>query len=101
VKIIATQIEKRLDERFASQEKAREDTRVHWDAKFAALEKAASEEAKQWQRIDRDLLELKATLPVDYVRRDDYIRNQTIIEAKLDGLALQIQNALLTGKGNG
>ena len=40
---------------------------------------------------------LKAELPVAYVRRDDYIRGQSVLEAKLDGLATKIENAQLRG----
>jgi hypothetical protein len=41
--------------------------------------------------VEKDLLRLKAELPLDYVRRDDWIRNQTVIEAKLDGLASKLE----------
>jgi hypothetical protein len=68
------------------------------DGKFAALEAKAGEAEQEWRRIERDLTSLKTELPVNYVRRDDYIRNQTIIEAKLDGLAVRIENALLKGE---
>lgn len=32
-----------------------------------------------------------------YVMRDDYVRNQTVIEAKLDSVALRIENLQLKG----
>jgi hypothetical protein len=41
--------------------------------------------------VEKDLLRLRAELPVDYVRREDWIRNQTVIEAKLDGLATKLE----------
>ena len=41
---------------------------------------------------EKDLLRLRAELPLDYVRREDWIRNQTVIEAKLDGLATKLEN---------
>ncbi len=31
-------------------------------------------------------MRFKADLPLNYVRREDYIRGQTVIEAKLDAL---------------
>jgi len=43
------------------------------------------------------LLRLRAELPLDYVRREDWIRNQTVIEAKLDGLATKLE-ALKEGR---
>ena len=42
--------------------------------------------------IERDVMNLRAELPDKYVRREDYIRGQTLIESKLDGLAMRIEN---------
>lgn len=76
----------------------------HLDASFLqvgqrldSIEAANQKEADQWQRVERELLELKAELPLNYVRREDYIRGQSIIEAKLDGLATKIENSQLRG----
>lgn len=105
-KLLLSQAEKRLDERFAAQNEQRQANQKHLDtkfaaldAKFAALELAAANEAKEWRKLERDLMDLKADLPLNYLRREDYIRNQSTIEAKLDGLALRIENALLVNKG--
>lgn len=95
------QFERRLDQRFNLQEDVRFATQKHWDSQFSSLEKAGANETKKWQRIERDILLMKADLPVQYVRRDDYIRNQSIIEAKLDGLAVRIENAFLKGDRHG
>jgi hypothetical protein len=46
--------------------------------------------------LERDLLKFQAELPKEYVRREDYIRGQTVIEAKLDALAMRIENARLS-----
>lgn len=92
-----TQSERRQDERHALSEKARLERATHWDARFSALEAAAKEDAGQWRRVERELLSLKADLPVLYVRREDYVRNQTIIEAKLDAVALKLENIQLKG----
>lgn len=86
--------EKRQDERFAAQEAARRAAQDHWDQRFSTLD----ESAKQWARVERDFLVFKAELPMTFVMRDDYVRNQTVIEAKLDGLALRLENAQLKGK---
>lgn len=90
-KVLLDQIEKRLAERFAGQEKQRGEDQKHLDAKFAGLDKKFSgleeanrDESAQWARVERDLLALKADLPDKYVRREDYVRNQTVIEAKID-----------------
>ena len=54
-------------------------------------------EAKGFQELEREFLKFQAALPVEYVRHEDYVRNQTIIEAKLDGLAMKIENLQLKG----
>ena len=69
----------------------------HQDRRFDDIEVAAKEESGQWQRIERELLKMQADMPLNYVRREDYIRGQSIIEAKLDGLATKIENAQLRG----
>jgi hypothetical protein len=97
-KLLLNQVEKRLDERFDAQQEGRKATQAHWDAQFDSVKDAAASEAKRWGKIEREVLELKANLPITYVLRDDYIRNQSVIEAKLDGLALRIENALLKGE---
>lgn len=74
-KVLLDQIEKRLTE------------------KFSALEKKSDE----WGRLEREFLQLKADMPLHYVRREDYVRNQTVIEAKLDRLATSLENAQLKG----
>lgn len=50
--------------------------------------------------LERQLLGLKADLPVQYVRREDHVRNQTIIEAKLDGINLRIDALNTKGVNN-
>lgn len=74
----------------------------HMDKAFEAMgkrldgiEENNKEEAKQWQRVERELMELKAHLPDQYVRREDYIRGQTILENKIDKVAVQIENIQL------
>lgn len=90
-----------IDKRFEAQERVRGEAQKHWDTKFAALEGAMRADAAEWSRVERSLLELKADLPVHYVRREDYIRGQTVVEAKLDGLALKIENWQLKGMSHG
>lgn len=62
---------------------------------IANIEAAMRQETAQWQRLECELLKLQADLPMHYVRRDDFVRVQSIIESKLDGLALRIENASL------
>lgn len=92
-KLLLSEFEKRQDERFEAQESSRQKAQDHWDQRFSTLEKGASE----WMRLERDFLKFRGELPLLYVIRDDYVRNQTVIEAKLDALALRLENAQLKG----
>jgi len=96
-KVLIKQFIARLDERFKAVEDARVEAGKHWDTKFAALEQAANANEQEWRRVERDVLTLRADLPLHYVRREDYVRNQTVIEAKIDGLAIRLENVLLKG----
>ncbi len=66
-------------------------------SRLEAIENTGKEEAGNWRRVERELMTLKADMPLNYVRREDYIRGQSVIEAKLDGLALKIENVQLRG----
>lgn len=80
-KLMLLQTEKRLIAQFHTlNEKA-----GNLDGQIATL-------GREVQRVDRDMLKLKGELPLHYVRREDYVRNQTVIEAKLDAIALRVQN---------
>lgn len=92
-KILLAEFEKRQAERFEAQDAARKEAQGHWDMRFMALEKGN----ENWMRLERDFLKFRADLPLLYVIRDDYVRNQTVIEAKLDALAMRIENAQLKG----
>lgn len=66
--------------------------------RLTAMERAAKEESGQWQRIEREILQLKADLPLNYVRREDYVQAVATIMAKLDAMSLRFENILLRGK---
>ena len=100
-RLLLSQIDRRLDERFVAMEGTRKIAQGHWDERFATVLEQAREDARGWQRLERDFLEFRAELPTQYVRREDYIRNQTVIEAKLDAVALRIENWQLKGAGHG
>lgn len=38
------------------------------------------------ETLERDLNELKVALPLNYVLREDYIRGQAVLEAKMDAV---------------
>jgi hypothetical protein len=41
--------------------------------------------------IERDLMQLKATMPVEYVRREDWIRFSNTLEAKIDAMRAEVR----------
>lgn len=83
-KVLFSQIEKRLDERFGAQEQARIDASDHWESRFGKLETFS-------RNIEREVLTLKSDLPLHYYRREDAIREQAVLHAKIDALAAKIE----------
>ncbi|GDO99272.1 hypothetical protein [Escherichia coli] len=55
-------------------------------ARFTSLERALQQSSDSWGQLEREFMRFQADLPLNYVRREDYIRGQTVIEAKLDAL---------------
>lgn len=95
--LLAKQYDRRLSEQFKAQEDARKMAAAHWDERFADLLAEMRRDVNGWKGLERDFLKFQADLPLQYVRREDFMRSQTVIEAKLDGLALKIENIQLKG----
>ena len=93
--MLLSQTQKHLDHRFNTQEAARAANHDQVSRRLDSIEAGAREEMGNWQRIERDLLKFQADMPLNYVRREDHIRVQSILEAKMDGLATKIDNAQL------
>ncbi|WP_160286845.1 hypothetical protein [Pseudomonas knackmussii] len=74
-KVLLAQIDKRLEQRF----------------------KAVETQVENFQNLERQFLRFQADLPLHYVRREDYVRNQTVIEAKLDALASKLEIIQING----
>lgn len=94
-KLWLTQMTRQLDERFRAQDAA---SRAHYEAlarRLDALEASARAESGEWRRVDRDLMNLRADLPLHYVRREDYVQAIATVMAKIDGLGLRVENVLL------
>ncbi|MGA0610552.1 hypothetical protein [Caldimonas sp. KR1-144] len=89
-KMLLDQTGRSLDERFTKLQDQLDE-----------IQEANREEAKQWKRVERELMELKAELPQRFVMREDYVRGQSVVEAKLDGLAVRIENLQLRTAARG
>lgn len=90
LKVVLSQLKRGLSERFAVLEAARAEASANWQATFERTVRDHEAEAKQWRRVESDLNALRIELPKEYVRREDHIRFETVINAKLDTLAARI-----------
>ena len=93
--------QRHLDERFALQDATRESHHKALAVRLDGIEAVNREDAAQWQRVERDLLKMQAEMPLHYVRREDYIRGQSVIEAKLDALGSKLEAAQLRAAAGG
>jgi hypothetical protein len=82
VKLLLLQMERRLDQRNAVM-----------DDRFNAIAK----DSDRLRQLELGFERLRGDMPLHYVRREDYVRNQTVIEAKLDALAIKLENVQLKG----
>ncbi len=58
--------------------------RKYTDEKFSNLATLISVQADDIKKFERDLMQLKIDLPNTYVRREDWIRTASTIDAKMD-----------------
>ena len=100
-KLLLTQIDRRLNERFETIEKAREEGQATWRATFTQHLDEEHREADLLRNIEREFLRFQAELPLQYVRREDYVRGQSVIEAKLDALYNKLEVVQMKGANNG
>lgn len=98
VRMFFAQFETRLSERFSAQEAA---SAASSESLRQTMNQHLAKESKvldMVQALEREFLTWRADLPTQYVRREDYIRNQTIIESKLDTIASKMEVIQLRGK---
>ncbi len=100
-KLLLSQIDRRLNERFETIEKAREEGQATWRATFAQHLDEERRETDLMRNIEREFLRFQAELPLQYVRREDYVRGQSVIEAKLDALYNKLEVVQMKGANNG
>jgi hypothetical protein len=97
VKLLLVQFEKRQNERFGALEAARQVASKHWEDNFTKLLERQDRETETVRQLEKSFLRWQADLPLHYVRREDYVRNQTVIEAKLDALASKLEVIQING----
>lgn len=80
VKILWSRIEKSLEQNFSATNKKIEDV--------AKLAEKGQEEIRE---LERKVYQIEIDLPRQFVAREDYIRGQSVIEAKLDAVANKLE----------
>jgi hypothetical protein len=55
---------------------------------------AAMHESERWQEIERALFEFRASMPIEYVRREDWIRFSGSLDAKLDAMREEMRGEI-------
>lgn len=81
IKILWGRIEENLNNNFQVVQNKLED-----------VSKQSAQNHADIRDLERKLYKFQIDLPHTYVAREDYIRGQTVIEAKLDALASKIEN---------
>lgn len=98
-KLLGTQWQRSLDARFTAQDKALDANHKAVSARLDGIESVNRADAAQWQRVERELLNLKAELPLHYVRRDDFVQAIGNLSTRIDNFALRMERALDNRKG--
>jgi hypothetical protein len=83
-KLLLTQSQKQIEHQFEQM-----------NGQFKAIQAHMQLQDDQSRRLEREVLELKAILPRDYVRREDYTQAIATIITKLDAMALRYENLIL------
>ena len=84
-RLLLSQFEKRMDERFDAQDRMRE-------SRLEMIERNLSTESQRIQLLTEKIDAAAARMPMEYVRRDDWIRFSSTIDAKLDRLNEKFDN---------
>ncbi len=96
-KLLLSQVESRLKERFTAQDEARREGQESLRKTLDVHLDAERTNAQAVQALEREFLKWQADMPLHYVRREDYVRGQTVIEAKLDALYNKLEVVQLKG----
>jgi hypothetical protein len=61
---------------------------------FELHQRQAKREDERWSQLERAIYELRALLPIEYVRREDWIRFSATLDAKMDGLREEMREEI-------
>jgi nucleoside recognition membrane protein YjiH len=57
---------------------------------FSQYDNQLQSQDRSTRELETDFLKFQATLPIEYVRKEDAIRQEVVINAKLDALAMKM-----------
>jgi hypothetical protein len=63
-------------------------------AMFERHQRLASRDDERWTQLERAIYELRVLLPIEYVRREDWIRFSATLDAKMDGLREEMREEI-------
>jgi hypothetical protein len=63
-------------------------------AMFERHQRVVSRDAERWSQMERAIYELRVLLPIEYVRREDWIRFSATLDAKMDGLREEMREEI-------
>lgn len=76
-----------INQKFDLQEEIRAESMKHWDLRFDMLEQDSRE-------VKSDLQNFKVKVAEDYWRREDAVRQEVVIHAKVDALASEFRRLI-------
>ena len=91
VRLLWARIEKSLDARHELSEKSRADGFRRVEDQILRSVEIGQANQNEIQRLEKDFLKFQNECARQYVNREDYIRGQTVIEAKVDAVMASIQ----------
>jgi len=96
-RILLWQFDRRCDQRDQAHSELRAAEAAHRAYEVSELQKSIAAESRRIGTLADHLNKFVVALPLDYVRREDHIRNQTVIEAKLDAIAGELKMVQIKG----
>ncbi|MFG6462297.1 hypothetical protein ACG04Q_12015 [Roseateles sp. DXS20W] len=64
------------------------------EEKFTAVSTGLKEQADSNRQLERDFMDFKATLPRDYVRREDFVQTIATVTVRIENMALRLEQAI-------
>lgn len=94
--VLWTLVRMGLSQAQATQEKSQAQVLQRLDA----IDTANKDAATKTHQLERDLMQMKLEMAKEYVRREDYILGQAVLEAKLDKVYEKLEVVQLKGERN-